>query len=136
YHGAADPLIPAQNGIDYYESVQAAQAKLGNDAAKTQAFFRAFLVPGFYHCSGGPGAYGFGTSSPASAMDADHDVVMAVQRWVENGQAPDKIIAARYVDNTPSKGVAFHRPLCPYPLAARYKGQGDSNDAANWSCVK
>jgi feruloyl esterase len=136
YHGAADPLIPAQNGIDYYESVQAAQAKLGNGAAKTQAFFRAFLVPGLYHCSGGPGAYGFGTSSPASAMDADHDVVMAVQRWVENGQAPDRIIAARYVDNTPSKGVAFHRPLCPYPLAARYKGQGDSNDAANWSCVK
>ena len=35
-----------------------------------------------------------------------------------------------------AKGVAFHRPLCPWPLAARYQGQGDSNDAANWSCVK
>ena len=136
YHGGADPLIPAQNGIDYYESVEAAQSRLGHDAAKTQDFFRAFLVPGLYHCSGGPGAYGFGASSPASNIDADHDVVSAIARWVENDVAPAKIIAAKYVDNTPSKGVAFHRPLCPYPLAARYKGQGDSNEAANWNCVK
>jgi feruloyl esterase len=136
YHGAADPLIPAQNGINYYESVEKDQAKRGNDAAKTQAFFRAFLVPGLYHCSGGPGAYGFGTSSPASANDADHEVVGAIARWAETGAAPEKIIAAKYVDNTPSKGVAFTRPLCPHPLAARYKGQGDTNDAANWSCVK
>ena len=136
YHGAADPLIPAQNGINYYERVEAAQAKRGNNAAATQGFFRAFLVPGLYHCSGGPGANGFGTSSPASSADADHDIVSAVSRWVDSGQAPDRIIAARYVDNNPAKGVAFHRPLCPWPLAARYKGQGDSADAANWSCVK
>ena len=136
YHGAADPLIPAQNGINYYESVEASQAKRGNDAAKTQQFFRAFLVPGLYHCAGGPGATGFGTTSPASVQDADHDIVSAVSRWAETGVAPERIIAAKYVDNTPSKGAAFHRPLCPWPLAARYKGQGDSNDAANWSCVK
>ena len=136
YHGAADPLIPAQNGINYYESVEKDQAQRGNDAAKTQAFFRAFLVPGLYHCSGGPGAYGFGTSSPAMSADADHDVVSAITRWAETGVAPDKIIAAKYVDNVPSKGVAFSRPLCPHPLAARYKGQGDPNDAANWSCLK
>ena len=41
YHGAADPLIPAQNGIDYYESVVAAQKGL----ERTQGFFRAFFVP-------------------------------------------------------------------------------------------
>ncbi|HYA18661.1 MAG TPA: tannase/feruloyl esterase family alpha/beta hydrolase [Bryobacteraceae bacterium] len=136
YHGASDPLIPAQNGIDYYESVEAAQTKLGNNASKTQDFFRAFLVPGLYHCAGGPGAIGFGTSSPAGAEDADHDAVMALTRWVDSGKAPEKIIATKYVDNSPAKGVAFQRPLCPYPLAARYKGSGDTNDAANWSCVK
>jgi feruloyl esterase len=42
YHGAADPLIPAQNGIDYYDSVVAAQKGL----ERTQGFYRAFLVPG------------------------------------------------------------------------------------------
>jgi hypothetical protein len=129
YHGAADPLVPAQNGIDYYESAQR------RDPA-TPSYFRAFLVPGLYHCAGGPGANGFGTSSPASSADPDHDIVSAIMHWVEDGVAPEKIIAAKYIDNTPAKGVAFQRPLCPYPLAARYKGQGDSNDAANWSCVK
>jgi feruloyl esterase len=137
YHGGADPLIPAQNGIDYYESVQAMQAKQGKDAATTQAFFRAFLVPGMYHCSRGPGAYSFGAGqNPAAVIDADHDVVSAIVRWVEQGVAPEEIIAAKYIDNTPSKGVAFERPLCPYPLAAHYNGSGDPNKAANWSCLR
>lgn len=136
YHGAADPLIPAQNGINYYESVVASQQKLGNDESKTQAFMRAFLVPGLYHCSGGPGAIGFGTGQPGASDDAQHDVVKAIQHWSEDGVAPERIVAAKYTDNSPAKGIAFQRPLCPWPLAARYKGQGDSNDAANWACVK
>jgi feruloyl esterase len=28
--------------------------------------------------------------------------------------------------------IAFSRPVYPYPLAARYKGSGDPNDAANF----
>jgi feruloyl esterase len=27
------------------------------------------------------------------------------------------------------------RPLCPYPQLPRYKGTGDTNDAANYSCA-
>ena len=90
---------------------------------QTQGFFRAFLVPGLYHCAGGPGATAFGGSlpPPASQMDVDHDVVSAVARWVEKGVAPDKIIATKYVDNSPTKGVAFQRPLCAYPnVVAHY----------------
>ena len=26
------------------------------------------------------------------------------------------------------------RPLCPYPQVAKYKGSGDTNDAANFVC--
>jgi len=134
YHGAADPLIPAQNGIDYYETVVAAQKGL----ERTQGFFRSFLVPGLYHCAGGPGATAFGGSlpPPPSQMDADHDMVSAVARWVEKGVAPEKIIATKYVDNVPAKGVALQRPLCVYPQVARYKGTGDVKDAANFECVK
>ena len=69
-------------------------------------------------------------------MDADHDVTSAVARWVEQGVAPERIIATKYVDNTPSKGIALQRPLCSYPLVARYKGSGDKNDAANFTCAK
>ncbi len=133
YHGAADPLIPAQNGIDYYETVIAAQKGLD----RTQGFYRAFLVPGLYHCAGGPGPVAFGTSLPAptTQQDADHDVMLSLARWVEQGAAPAKIVATKYVDNTPSKGVAFQRPLCPYPQVAKYKGSGDMNDAANFTCA-
>lgn len=125
YHGAADPLIPAQNGIDYYESVLARD----HGAAR---YYRVFLVPGMYHCNGGPGALGFGTAQPASQMDADHDIVRAAERWVEQGTAPEKIIATRYVDHKP----VLQRPLCAYPLVARYNGSGDMNDAANFHCEK
>jgi hypothetical protein len=27
------------------------------------------------------------------------------------------------------------RPLCPYPQTAKYKGSGDTNDAANFVCA-
>lgn len=133
YHGAADPLIPAQNGIDYYESVVAAQKGL----ERTQGFFRAFLVPGLYHCAGGPGATAFGSSlpPPASQLDADHDVVLAVARWVEKGVAPERIIATKYAENDPTKGVALQRPLCAYPQVARYK-PGDMTDARSFVCAK
>ena len=133
YHGAADPLIPAQNGIDYYETVIAAQKGLD----RTQGFYRAFLVPGLYHCAGGPGPIAFGTSLPAPSTetDADHDILLSLERWVEQSAPPAKVIATKYVDNSPAKGVAFQRPLCPYPQVAKYKGSGDMNDAANFTCA-
>jgi feruloyl esterase len=28
------------------------------------------------------------------------------------------------------------RPLCPYPQIAKYKGTGDTNDAANFICSR
>jgi feruloyl esterase len=27
------------------------------------------------------------------------------------------------------------RPLCPHPQVARYRGRGDSNDAASFECA-
>jgi feruloyl esterase len=40
------------------------------------------------------------------------------------------------VDNPASMGIGLQRPLCSYPLVARYKGSGDKNDAANFTCSK
>jgi len=85
------------------------------------------------HCGGGPGANSFGQFTPA--CDADHDLSLALERWVEKGIAPDKLIATKFVDDKPEKGVAMTRPLCPYPQTATYKGSGDTNDAANFECT-
>jgi feruloyl esterase len=50
--------------------------------------------------------------------------------WVEEGQAPASIPAARIVN-----GQAVRtRPLCPWPEVARHKGSGSIDDAANFTC--
>jgi feruloyl esterase len=54
----------------------------------------------------------------------------ALLAWVEEGRAPETLLATRR-DQT---GVTRSRPLCQYPLVARYRGNGSSDDAANFSC--
>ena len=68
---------------------------------------------------------------PAAFRDADHHVVSAVIKWVEQGVAPEKIIATRF-----SSGVlTLSRPVCPWPAQAVYSGSGDVNAAASFSCA-
>ena len=130
--------------MDYYNTVVAAQARAGakttsianQDAGaldKTQAFYRLFMVPGMGHCGGGPGPNQFGQTGGDG--DTDHDVVVALEQWVEKGAAPKRIVATKYVDNDRAKGVEMTRPLCVYPKAAKYKGTGDTNDASNFICA-
>jgi len=127
FHGWSDAALPPLGAVNYYSSVEAA---LG--APATAAFMRLYMAPGVQHCGGGPGANSFGQS--AAPSDAQHDVHAALEQWVEKGAAPDKIIATKYVDDDHTKGVKFTRPLCPYPQSAKYKGTGDTNDAASFEC--
>jgi feruloyl esterase len=61
--------------------------------------------------------------------------LLALEQWVEKGTAPSAIVATKYVDDDSAKGVQTTRPLCPYPEMAKYKGQGDPNDAASFVCA-
>jgi feruloyl esterase len=128
YAGWADAAIAPANGLNYYRKVS---HTIGNPSD----FYRVFMVPGMAHCSGGAGANAFGNGTVnGPVLDADHDLVMALERWVEQGVAPDKIIATHYVNNDAKQGVAFQRPLCPYPERAEYQG-GDPNAASSFACV-
>ena len=119
FHGWSDPSLPPSNTVDYYESVA---AKMGRE--DSESFTRLFMVPGMQHCGDGPGPNSFGLQ-----------MTSALERWVEQGVAPDKIIATKYkTDDNPSSGVVRTRPLCPYPQVARYKGSGSIDDAANFAC--
>ena len=83
---------------------------------KVMDWSRLFLVPGMGHCGTG-----------AAALDR-FDLLQAVVDWAEHGKAPESVIAT---------GSAFpgrSRPLCAYPQHAAYKGQGNSEDAANFEC--
>jgi feruloyl esterase len=97
----------------------------------TGDFFRLFMVPGMYHCRGGPGPNSFGNAGDPPVKDARHDVLMALERWVEQGIAPDVIVASAVSDQR----VTRTRPLCPYPSQARYSGSGDADRAENFTCV-
>ena len=129
YHGWSDAAIPGQNTINYFRSVQ---KKMG--AARTGGFVRLFMAPGVQHCAGGSGANVFGQAGPPQ-RDADHDIGAALERWVEQGVAPERIIATKYKDQSQASGVEKTRPLCAYPMVAKYKGSGDTNDAASFSCA-
>lgn len=112
YHGLADQLIPAAGSIDYYRRVQ---ERMGG-ARKTAQFARLFLVSGVDH--------GFRGAGPTPV-----DQMQALMRWVEDGKAPDRLLAEKRDGNGK---VIRTRPLFPYPQVARYKGRGSPDDAANF----
>jgi len=111
HHGVSDPIFSANESIDYVNRLVAAD----HGPVQAGSFARLFLVPGMTHCGGGP------------ATD-QYDTLTAMINWVENGNAPDRIVA---------KGASFPgrtRPLCPYPSYARYTGNGSTDDASNFVC--
>ena len=128
YHGWADPAIPAQYSIAYYEAVE---KYLGRD---NRDFYRLFLAPGVGHCKGGAGPNVFGGVASGGPFDPEHDMVAALIRWVEQGQPPERIIATKYRDNDITKPIERTRPLCVYPQVAKWTGKGSSDDAANFVC--
>jgi feruloyl esterase len=108
YHGWNDGGPDPQSTIEYYQSVSE------TNGAETSQHVRLFLAPGMNHCTGGVGPYAF-------------DALSALERWREDGVAPDRIIARH-----PERGM--ERPLCPYPETARHTGTGDTNSAASFDC--
>jgi feruloyl esterase len=129
YHGWNDAAISALNAIQYYDRVV---DRLGRAEADT--FARLYMVPGMQHCADGPGPNAFGQHGRAPAGPPQRDVFMALEQWVEKGTPPSAIVATKYVDDDPAKGPKTSRPLCPHPQVAKYKGQGDPNDAGSFVC--
>jgi len=143
WHGWADPLIYAEGTIDYYTRVQqqmggpqkepaaatprkepAARATPSKEPAAratpstTSAFVRLFMAPGVGHCGGGTGP------APRNPFDS-------LVAWVEQGDAPETLGAVRRDEGGK---IVRSRPLCQYPLVARYKGRGSTDDASSFEC--
>jgi hypothetical protein len=128
YHGWSDAAIPPVATIQYYNRVV---SKMG--ASNTDTFVRLFMVPGMQHCGGGPGPSNFGQTIVMGG-DPQHDVNAALERWVEQGTAPEQIIATKFKGASPASGIARTRPLCRYPLVEHWNGTGSTDDAANFTC--
>ncbi|KJH70987.1 hypothetical protein UH38_15085 [Aliterella atlantica CENA595] len=129
YHGWADPAIPPQGTLAYYQAVQDTMGGLAN----VQSFARLFMLPGVYHCQGGTG--------PSRV-----DWLAPIVAWVEQGTPPTKIIASQTTADSASGGfsnptegstgsnakIVRTRPIFPYPMQAKYNGKGSMDDAANF----
>ena len=75
------------------------------------------MAPGMAHCGGGEGPN-------------DFDELTALEQWVEQGKAPDAIVASHSRDGK----VNRTRPLCAYPKVASLQGSGSIDEAANFVC--
>ena len=135
YQGGQDESDIPTDAVDYYET---AEKTLGGRAS-TQDFFRLFLIPGMNHCLSGAGAWAI-------------DYVNYLEDWVERGQAPAVMIGSHldmdefierleHLVHAPTwsesnyaaefeqfrndpQNVKFTRPIYPYPVRARYQGNG------------
>jgi feruloyl esterase len=131
YAGYADPTIPTADAFDYYNQAV-------RDAPGTPTFMRLYLAPGMSHCLGGPGLDAFGNISsnqPPHPGSPEDDIFAALVAWRESGRIPQSITATHYVKDDQSQGIAFQRPICPYPENARYLGEGKPKDPRNFVCA-
>ncbi len=114
WHGWYDELIMPEGSIDYYERV----VETIGDTDDVAEFARLFMVPGMFHCGGGPGLTEF-------------DAFSALVDWVETGRAPETITASGG-----GGGDGATRLLCPYPSVATYDGTGDPDQASSFDCAE
>ncbi len=102
YHGWGDAAIAAPTSIKYYEAVRSFMASAPDPrstAKSVEDFYRLFMVPAWRIAVAAWGRCTSGTT-PISArrrrlsMDAERDVLSALERWVEHGIAPDRLIGS------------------------------------------
>ena len=110
--GSAREFVGRSNGIAF-AGVLDMRCVIGMG----RIFARLFLVPGLYHCAGGPGPTTF-------------DFLTPLTQWVEAGVPPDRVVAS----HVESGATTFTRPLCPYPTNAFYSGSGPTTDASSFVC--
>ena len=110
--GWSDLALSPLGTIDYYEQLTSA-----DPAAEEYA--RLYMLPGVLHCGGGPG--------PDQV-----DWLGALQAWVEEDEAPDRLLAERFDD---TGEVTLSRPVCPYPQVSQYRGEGDTSIETSFVCA-
>jgi hypothetical protein len=116
WHGWADAGIPPQLTVDFYEAL----AKKSGGITATQDLARLFMVPGMDHC-------GIQTNTGI-------DPLTALEQWVEQGKAPNELIATKMAPT--GNQTLWRRPVCAYPKIARYRGSGDPTDPSSFASAE
>lgn len=112
-HGTSDLLISIRGTREYYGLLR---KRLGESTLNS--FLRYYEVPAFGH-------------SISTVFNVGWDQLTALENWVERGQDPatNQVV----IDTVGVPGRT--RPLCLFPSWPRYRGAGDVNSAASYSCA-
>lgn len=111
-HGSHDALVSTRATEQYWDRIRNTMG-----AAKVDSFARYYEIPGYGHAA-------------SSVFNAAWDSLTTLENWVEKGVTPPNQVVA---DTAGVPGRT--RPLCDYPSWAKYKGAGDINVAASYSCA-
>ena len=132
FHGWSDAAVTALGTVDYRNKVV---ARMGEK--QSGAFMRLFMVPGMHHCGGGTGPEA--TSVKAAFLRSNrhprHTAAALAEAWVEQGRAPEKVIARQ----SPQFGTPKVQPvrtglICAYPKRAMLKSGSDPQVAESYVC--
>ncbi|UUX96707.1 tannase/feruloyl esterase family alpha/beta hydrolase [Aquabacterium sp. J223] len=111
-HGTSDVLVSARATEQFYQRLR---AQFG--PATVDTFARYYEVPGYGH-------------AVSTMFNAAWDSLTALERWVEQGTAPSGQVV------TDTAGVPGRtRPLCDHPRWPQYRGSGNVNLAASFTCA-
>ncbi|KAL1305750.1 hypothetical protein AAFC00_007331 [Neodothiora populina] len=128
YHGGADPVIPGEQAMRYYNHVASTMNASHTDL---DGFFRLFRISGMGHCESGNGAWAFGQT--IDARNASTAILLDLVDWVEKGEAPEVMVGTKFVNDTSADGIEFERPHCRYPYRTTFK-EGNPNITSSWGC--
>src|SRR5262249_14194521 len=117
YHGLGDKALSPYVTMKLYEGL----AEEHGGYANLQQSARLFLAPGMQHCGGGHGPNSF-------------DTLSALENWVEQGIAPDSLLATHFVNNNRNNPADRTMPLSASPTQATIRGAGKGNAASSWAC--
>jgi feruloyl esterase len=130
WHGTYDPEIPTMGSVDYWNDL----VRTMGGVQRTEEFARFFIAPGAAHVASGVGP------APKNAQGTAPETgtaLGAVVNWVEHQKAPTQLLGV----TSPAAGIfntngttSMTRPICLYPLVARYTGHGSTNAARNFTC--
>ena len=141
FHGWADAAISPVNTVAYYNAMK---GLMGEDRVKQ--FSRLYMIPGQYH------------GATADTGPVRYDTLVLVMAWVEKGVAPNSLMTTYVAASAQGQGrggrggrgrgaapesaapaapaqIIRTRPVFPYPMIARFKGSGSSDDAANFEAA-
>ena len=115
WQGWADSGTSPFGTLNYYAAIQKLMG-----VEEVSKFLVLYMIPGMYHCGGGPAA-------------ATLDMLTPLMAWVEDKSVPGPQTVSYRATDAPASPVARTRPVLPYPSIEVYSGQGDVNSASSYA---